>query len=57
MRYVCAIKLSSKGKPVPVLKHYAMEAYGGVDVGIHIFLTSALVGGKLSASQLHSLKK
>jgi hypothetical protein len=27
-----------------------MKTYGGVDVGIHIFLTSALVGGKWSAS-------
>jgi hypothetical protein len=28
-----------------------MKAYGGVDVSIHIFLTSALVGGELSASR------
>jgi hypothetical protein len=28
-----------------------MKAYGGVDVYIHIFLTSALVGGKWSASR------
>jgi hypothetical protein len=28
-----------------------MKAYGGVDVYIHIFLTSALVGGELSASR------
>jgi hypothetical protein len=27
-----------------------MKAYGGVDVEIHIFLTSALVGGEWSAS-------
>jgi hypothetical protein len=27
-----------------------MKAYGGVDVQIHIFLTSALVGGEWSAS-------
>jgi hypothetical protein len=27
-----------------------MKAYGGVDILIHIFLTSALVGGELSAS-------
>jgi hypothetical protein len=26
-----------------------MKAYGGVDVGIHIFLTSALAGGEWSA--------
>jgi hypothetical protein len=28
-----------------------MEAYGGVDVQIHVFLTSALVGGEWSASR------
>jgi hypothetical protein len=28
-----------------------MKAYGGVDVYIHIFLTSALVGGECSASR------
>jgi hypothetical protein len=33
------------------IKHYAMKAYGGVDVEIHIFLTSALVGGEWSASR------
>jgi hypothetical protein len=27
-----------------------MKVYGGVDVEIHIFLTSALVGGEWSAS-------
>jgi hypothetical protein len=26
------------------MKHYAMKMYGGVDVQIHMFLTSALVG-------------
>jgi hypothetical protein len=31
-------------------KHYAMKTYGGVDVYIHIFLTSALVRGEWSAS-------
>jgi hypothetical protein len=29
-----------------------MKAYGGVDVQIHIFLASALVGGEWSASRL-----
>jgi hypothetical protein len=29
-----------------------MKAYGGVDVQMHIFLTSALVGGEWSASHL-----
>jgi hypothetical protein len=28
-----------------------MKAYGGVDVQIQVFLTSALVGGELSASR------
>jgi hypothetical protein len=28
-----------------------MKAYGGVVVSIHVFLTSALVGGELSASR------
>jgi hypothetical protein len=28
-----------------------MKAYGGVDVQIHIFLTSALAGGEWSASR------
>jgi hypothetical protein len=28
-----------------------MMAYGGVDVQIHVFLTSAIVGGKWSASR------
>jgi hypothetical protein len=27
-----------------------MKTYGGVDVQIHVFLTSALVGGEWSAS-------
>jgi hypothetical protein len=31
-------------------KYYAMETNWGVDVWIHIFLTSALVGGERSAS-------
>jgi hypothetical protein len=33
------------------MKHYAVKAYGGVDVYIHIFLTSALAGGEWSASR------
>jgi hypothetical protein len=28
-----------------------MKAYGGVDVSIHVFLTSALAGGEWSASR------
>jgi hypothetical protein len=30
-----------------------MKAYGGEDVYIHIFLTSALAGGEWSASRCH----
>jgi hypothetical protein len=29
-----------------------MKAYGGLDVQIHVFLTSALAGGEWSASRL-----
>jgi hypothetical protein len=39
-----------KGKVVPVL-NYAMKTYGGVDVYIHVFLTSALIRGEWSASR------
>jgi hypothetical protein len=31
------------------IKYYAMKAYGGVDVQIHIFLTLALAGCELHA--------
>jgi hypothetical protein len=31
--------------------HYAIETYGRVDVYIHIFLTSALIGCEWSASR------
>jgi hypothetical protein len=41
-----------KGKlPVSLTKHYAIKTYGGVYVQIHVFLTSALVEGDLSASR------
>jgi hypothetical protein len=33
------------------MKHYIMKAYVGVDVLIHIFLTSTLAGGEWSASR------
>jgi hypothetical protein len=29
-----------------LMKHYAVMEYGGVDVKIHVFFTSALVGGE-----------
>jgi hypothetical protein len=35
---------------LPLIKHDAMKAYGGVGVEIHILLTSALAGGEWSAS-------
>jgi hypothetical protein len=31
-----------------MIKHYAMKAYGGMAVYIHIFLTSALAGNECS---------
>jgi hypothetical protein len=34
-----------------LIKHYTMKAYGGVNVYIHIFLTSATAGGEWSASR------
>jgi hypothetical protein len=33
-----------------LIKHYAMKTYGGVDVYIHVILTSALLGGECTAS-------
>jgi hypothetical protein len=35
-----------------VIKHYVIKTYGEVDVWIHVFLTSAVVGGELPASRL-----
>jgi hypothetical protein len=32
-------------------KRYVMKAHGGVDVQIHVYLTSALVGGEWLASR------
>jgi hypothetical protein len=34
-----------------MIKHYAMKAYGGVDVQSHLLLTSALGGSEWSASR------
>jgi hypothetical protein len=50
------IDTGKKGKVVPVLnyvviKNDAMKAYGGVNVQIQIFLTSAEVGGEWSVSR------
>jgi hypothetical protein len=45
--YVC-IKVKVK-LSLCLIKHYAIKAYGGMDVQIHIFLISALVGGEWSA--------
>jgi hypothetical protein len=42
MEFVCLLCLT---------KHYAMKTYGGVDVSIHVVLTSALVGCEWSASR------
>jgi hypothetical protein len=36
---------------VCLTKHYPMKAYGRVGAQIHVFLTSALVGGEWSASR------
>jgi hypothetical protein len=36
--------------PLCLTNYYVMEAYGWVDVWIHVFLTSVLVGGEWSAS-------
>jgi hypothetical protein len=49
-------KVSTEIRPdkvVPILnyKQYAMKTNGGVDVQIHVLLTSALVGGQWSASR------
>jgi hypothetical protein len=34
-----------------LIKHYAMKMFGGVDVWVHVFLTSALVGVQWSHSR------
>jgi hypothetical protein len=39
-------------QPVPSRKHYTLKAYGGVDVKIHVFLTSAVIGSEWSASRV-----
>jgi hypothetical protein len=49
--YLRSLKIMkvNKDKVVPV--HYAMKAYGGVDVQILIFMTSVVAGGEWSASR------
>jgi hypothetical protein len=37
---------------VMLRKHYAMKAYGGVDIWIHMFLIPALIEGEWPASCL-----
>jgi hypothetical protein len=44
------ISVIEETKKYIYIKYYAMKAYWGVDVYIHVFLTSALVGNKWSAS-------
>jgi hypothetical protein len=45
----CAV--SPLGNTKFSLKHYAMKTYGGADIYIHVFLTSALEGGSV---ELHA---
>jgi hypothetical protein len=40
---------------VQLIEHYAMNKYGGVDVYIQVFLTSALVGGECQIDALAAL--
>jgi hypothetical protein len=42
-RYICPC--------AELIKHYAMKAHGGVDLQIHIVLTTAVAGGEWSASR------
>jgi hypothetical protein len=42
----CKVKLS-----LCLIKHLSMKAYWGVDIQLHVFLTSALDGGQWSASR------
>jgi hypothetical protein len=37
--------------PLCLTKYYATKGYGGVDVYIHVFLTSAFIGDECSASR------
>jgi hypothetical protein len=46
------VKVKGKVKSQCLIKQYAMKAYGGMDIEIHIFLSSALAGGQWSDSRL-----
>jgi hypothetical protein len=46
-----ALNLKVKVKVVPLLKHYAMKTYGGVEVKCNLFLNLALE----VSDQLHAL--
>jgi hypothetical protein len=49
MRYVFIISCKVKNVSCPcakLIKHYAIMTYGGVDIWIHVFLTSELVSCK-----------
>jgi hypothetical protein len=55
-KFLAYIEISNQPRSVKVnlylflTKHYAVKAYGGVDVQIRVFLTSVLVGGEWSVS-------
>jgi hypothetical protein len=39
------VKVKKEKKSLRLTKHHAMKTYWGVDVQLHVFLTSALDGG------------
>jgi hypothetical protein len=50
-KYVAKNQWMLQYKVVQLIKHYAMKAYGGVDIQIYIFLTLAIAVGEWSASR------